>query len=405
MPKDKTKGQSKINLEKGKGLTKATLPKGKTKSASSKSLPKGAKAMKKVKRTKLSKDKLQKLGSMTLKEKIKAACENVETVEEAAGELRKTMTDQEKQSAWGKHQTYLKGNPKESKEVEKMSKEEKGLAAAVYLLKKEEPKFLQVKSIVASNNTLTKGEKWESEKEMLARFSQEEFEIHIASGRIKWRSDPWSYGIYNYCDQGNIKRKWQVTRGNEAALAKELEVDDDLEGTFQGWEKKDQQTQLAEFENSLLGKSNSKGKALTKGKGKGKGKGSQLAIEDGNVEDEEPEGQEDDWEECLAKMRKCRDLCQAAINHLEESLAKAKATGRVGTRQKKEVEDLLKQGASNVSKLKTLLVKRSKSLTVEEAKKVMLERTQKAKQLKDEKKELDHLANKAATKASSSKAK
>lgn len=342
--------------------------------------------MKKVKKTKLSKDKLKKLGSMTLKDKIEAACENTETVEEAAGELRKTMADQEKQSAWGKHQTYLKGNPKESKEVEKMSKGEKGLAAAIYLLKKEEPKFLQVKSTVASNDTLTKGEKWESEKEMLARFSQDEFEVHIASGRIKWRSDPWSYGIYNYCDQGNVKRKWQVTRGNEATLGKEMEVDEDLEGTFQGWEKKDQQTQLAEFENSLLGKGNSKGKALTKGKGKGKGKGSQLAIEDGNVEDEVPEGGEDDWEECLTRMRRCRDLCQAGINHVDESLAKAKATGRVGSKQKKEVEDLLKQGASNVSKLKTLLVKRSKNLTVEEAKKVMLECTQKAKQLKDEKK-------------------
>ena len=84
---------------------------------------------------------------MTLKEKVAAACENAETTEEAAAELRKNMTEQEKQSAWGKHQTHLKNNPKEAKEVNKMNKTEKGLAAAIYLLKKEQPRFLQVKKM------------------------------------------------------------------------------------------------------------------------------------------------------------------------------------------------------------------------------------------------------------------
>ena len=161
----------------------------------------------------------------------------------------------------------------------------------------------------------------------------------------------------------------------------------------------EQQGQLADFEASLLGKGGSKGKALTKGKGKGKGQ-KQLAIEDGKV-DEETEDQEDDWDECLAKMRKCRDLCQQTNSNLEESLTKAKASGRLGNKQKKEVENLLKEGSSNVAKLKTLLVKRSKTMTVSEAKEMMLECTAKAKELKDEKKELDHIANKAATKASS----
>eukprot|EP00435_Cladocopium_sp_Y103_P041883 s2869_g11.t1 len=178
--------------------------------------------------------------------------------------------------------------------------------------------------------------------------------------------------------------------------------------TFQGWEGKDQQGQLAEFEASLLGKGGPKGKALTKGKGKGKGRGGQrqLAIEDGKVdEEEEQEQEEDDWDECLAKIRKCRDLCQQVNSNLEESLTKAKASGRLGNKQKKEVEALLKQASSNVAKLKGLLVKRSASMTVADAKKLMLECTAKAKELKDEKKELDHIANKAATRASSSKAK
>ena len=82
-------------------------------------------------------------------------------------------------------------------------------------------------------------------------------------------------------------------------------------------------------------------------------------------------------------------------------MTKAKASGRLGNKQKKEVENLLKEGSSNVAKLKALLVKRSKTMTVSDAKEMMLECTAKAKELKDEKKELDHIANKAATKASS----
>ena len=162
---------------------------------------------------------------MTLKEKVTAACEIAETEQEAAEKLRKTMTEQEKQSAWGKHQTHLKNNPKKAN-------------------------VLQVKKSVSAESTLTKGEVWESEKQMLAKFDQTEFDTHIASGRIKWRSDPWSYGVYNYCDQGNVKRKWRVAKGHEASMAKEVEADDDLMETFQDWEGKEQQSQLAEFEAS-----------------------------------------------------------------------------------------------------------------------------------------------------------
>ena len=404
MVKPCQKAKAKANVKKGTGLTKAPLTKGKPKAgAKTKPLPKGkaqrAKALSKAKKAKLSKERLKHLGSMTPKEKVAAACENAETTEEAAAELRKNMTEQEKQSAWGKHQTHLKNNPKEAKEVNKMNKTEKGLAAAIYLLKKEQPRFLQVQKNVSAASTLTKGEVWESEKQMLDKFDKTEFETHIASGRIKWRADPWSYVVYNYYDRGNVKKKWEVARGHEASLVQELEADDELMETFQESEGKEQQGQLADFEASLLGKGGSKGKALTKGKGKGKGQ-KQLAIEDGKV-DEETEDQEDDWDECLAKMRKCRDLCQQTNSNLEESLTKAKASGRLGNKQKKEVENLPKEGSSNVAKLKTLLVKRSKTMTVSEAKEMMLECTAKAKELKDEKKELDHIANKAATKASS----
>jgi hypothetical protein len=146
--------------------------------------------------------------------------------------------------------------------------------------------------------------------------------------------------------------------------------------------------------------SKGKGRALTKGKGKGgKGKGDQLAIEDGDPEDPP----EETWDECLAKVRKCRDLCQTVNNNMDESLSKASACARLSKQQKKEAEQLLKDGQANVQKLKTLLVKRTSSMTMEKAKGLMLACTTKAKEIKEERKELDQVASKAMSKATTKK--
>lgn len=404
-------------LPKGKISPKGkALPKGKPKAGAKSSLPKGngprtltrqqrAKARAKVKKSHLSKGKLAKLGKMSLKEKIDAAVETAETAEEAADTLKKTMTEQEKQSAWGKHQTYLKNNKDEADKNAELSKKEKGQSVAIWLLQTHKPKFMQLESTVENNSTLKKGEVWESEKEMLNRFSQEEFDAHLQSGRIKWRYDPWSEGVCNYYDQGNIRKEWTIKKGHKATMGQEWEAEEEDLEIFQGLEKKGAQSQLEEFERHLLGKgqgslSKGKGRALTKGKGKGgKGKGDQLAIEDGDPEDPP----EETWDECLAKVRKCRDLCQTVNNNMDESLSKASACARLSKQQKKEAEQLLKDGQANVQKLKTLLVKRTSSMTMEKAKGLMLACTTKAKEIKEERKELDQVASKAMSKATTKK--
>ena len=71
--------------------------------------------------------------------------------------------------------------------------------------------------------------------------------------------------------------------------------------------------------------------------------------------------------------------------------------------KKKEAEQLLKDGQANVQKLKTLLVKRTSSMTMEKAKGLMLACTTKAKEIKEERKELDQVASKAMSKATTKK--
>ena len=82
---------------------------------------------------------------------------------------------------------------------------------------------------------------------------------------------------------------------------------------------------------SYKGKGSSLGKgkhALGKGKGKGKGNRdpTQLAIEDGAVEDgdeEEEEDEEEQVKEALKKVRKARDMITTTQSNLEEAFEKS----------------------------------------------------------------------------------
>ena len=64
--------------------------------------------------------KLEKCGSLTLKEKMQLASEEAEDAEEAAALLKKKMTKLESSKVWSKHQTALKnGSEKDQKELTK----------------------------------------------------------------------------------------------------------------------------------------------------------------------------------------------------------------------------------------------------------------------------------------------
>ena len=99
----------KLGLEKlrkvmkaGKAKAKASSSKGALGKATS---SKGA--LEKAKGKKLNKSNLEKLGQMSLKDKIAAACEEGDDLE-AAEILKGSLTKDERSQVWGKHQTALK---------------------------------------------------------------------------------------------------------------------------------------------------------------------------------------------------------------------------------------------------------------------------------------------------------
>ena len=101
---------------------------------------------------------------------------------------------------------------KEQKEFDSLSKGEKGLEVAMHLLKTNVPKFMQWKESLGQSISLDKREEWKSEIQMLEQFGERELQMHIASGRIEYREGPWTEGVYNYRDKGDLVKRTRVTK-------------------------------------------------------------------------------------------------------------------------------------------------------------------------------------------------
>ena len=155
-----TSGKGNQTLAKGKN----TSAKGKPASAKGKPLKKGA-----VQKGILKKHNLQKLGQLSLQDKIKQIAETNDDEHEAAKELQKSMTTAEKSRTWSKHQTHLNknGNEEERDAFNNASKNEKGELTALFLMRKEAAKFCNVSRSIGTKQEVTMTEKWLSEKEAI----------------------------------------------------------------------------------------------------------------------------------------------------------------------------------------------------------------------------------------------
>ena len=290
-------------LQKGKGVAMKAKPCKKAAAKAKTSCKKPGGGLKKSIGKKLSKQNLEKLGQMTLQEKLKKAGE--ETTEDAKAVLQELMTKEEKNRLWGKHQTAMKSDPEEKEKYTEASKKEKGEMALLWLLKKEHPKFMHISREVEGVSAAKRKEKWVSESVMLTQWTWDELQAHLSSGRIVGRECLTTWGVWEYCDMHNWQTTQKAATKRKAKLGQELQPNSDDEAAFDEWAKGNLQSNAGLLCNPSsgskgLGKSQNKGKGKTKNQQKGKGRGKdQLALTNGDEQEEEGEDEEKTEEEEL----------------------------------------------------------------------------------------------------------
>ena len=331
---------------------------------------------------------------------MEAVTKDAETPEQAALALKDQITPNERGQIWSKHQLSMKGNKEAQENHNQMTKKDKGLASLLWFVENQAPKFLNAQASWGSKETLTKGEKWESELQMNQRFSPQESEAHLQSGRIQWRHDPWSPGIFNYRDLGDISKTTEYTTvGQEQAVTEEMEDQ---------WMKQwgaNQQHQLAEAEVSFGGKGQGKigkgGGGKTGGKGLKGGQPPMLALTNG--EDKEEEKKEGRRRKRLAKVfgKSTETKGELLAGHWQYG----GGCQSWSQKQQADYEALIQEVGGFAEKLKKMVNKKGQGFSLEQAKKLIADAATKVKELKDETKECNQMVHKAASKAASSKAK
>ena len=126
-----------------------------------------------------------------------------------------------------------------------------------------------------------------------------------------------------------------------------------------------------------------------------------LAIEDGDPEDPEAT-EEQEWHTCLDKVKKARDAGNSVLSDLEQATLKCNQVKRLTKAARGEADALHKELAQQLSLLKKVLLKKQQGMALAKVKSLLQDSAPKIKEVKEEVKELNQLANKAASKASKS---
>ena len=66
---------------------------------------------------------------------------------------------------------------------------------------------------LSATDKVTWKDEWCNHKEMLEKFGSEYLDMHITSGRLLWREDPLTKGVYQYKDQGALSREVTLQKG------------------------------------------------------------------------------------------------------------------------------------------------------------------------------------------------
>ena len=196
------------------------------------------------------------------------------------------------------------------------------MKAAEWLMETAGKRYTHVSKSVSATESWKKGNKWESEKQMLDKFDWEEFESHCYSGRIVYRPDPHTPNVWQYKDTQDWSSDVTVRRGKKWEQGKEMEPNAEQNQSF---------SQLYDYESMGLGLEDIAGKGFGKSKSFGKGKGKGKGLEKGKGKGKKPKpipnkGEEEDpledltQEEALKKVRKTKALLLNTVGNFEEAL-------------------------------------------------------------------------------------
>ena len=187
-------------------------------------------ALKKAESGGVKKKTLDKLGTMSLKDKVGAALEKAQDDEAAAVILKENLDKREHSRIWNQYAAAKKANPDIEDALAK-GKKEKGMAAALWFVRQNKPKFLGMSMTMNSSEKIQMKDEWCTEKQMLDKFGSE-FQAHLNSGRVLWRVDPFTRDCYQYKDQGDITRVREFNKGKTLQTIQEYEADADGEDYF-----------------------------------------------------------------------------------------------------------------------------------------------------------------------------
>ena len=319
---------------------------------------------------------------------MKAAAEEAEDPDQAAIVLHESMSKLETSKAWGKHQTALKhGSKEEQAAYNDLSKRDKGIAAAAFLLEKGGKSYMSALKNVSVGEKVTKNDDWQTELQILAKFTPDELDLHLQSSRVVWRECPSTWGVYEYKGTQDFHREVTTNRNKEWLSGVEYDPEEgDLE-KFMGLFTKEC--------HSLEVGDHPKGKGSGKSSGKGKSFGKGKTKNNSNKKEADPD-KLDTLEKVLKACKTARNMVASSQSDLELALEKAKSKlNKVG---KASAENALKQLGKATVDLKAMLSGKKNNDPAAMKKKLMDVATI-VKTAKDETKELKSIGGRAMSTA------
>ena len=337
---------------------------------------------------------------LSLQEKVKKALSECETPESAAFSLKDQMSKVEKSTVWSQYQTHLKHNKEDKEQYDQMTNLEKGNAQALWFITKSAPKVMGMKIELVGKDRVIKKDEWCSLHQMLDKFGKDEMEMHIASGRLLWREDPLTKGVWEYKDQGAVSREITLEKGKTLKTEQEWEPSEEQDGHFKSLYDSDLLGMLGMTE--AIFQSDNLPLALGKGKGKGSLKGLEVfgkgkrprAVANEN----EPRTETEQLEDAVSKSKKMRDVCNKTVNELQLLIKDCKGTKFWSKAAQKDADNLLDGLKQAGQELQTVLLK--KSANFELLKDVCLKAASTVKSVTTQMKEYKGLLHKTSSKAS-----